>query len=103
MSTSISSCSALITKHFQLPEEELAAYQSSQQELEEALASIINNLLNQDMTRLMNAFYKIDLDEVKFKNILTTADPDQIAITLSREVVKRELQKVKTREKYKDF
>lgn len=102
MSSSISSCCALITKHFQLPEEELAIHQSSQQELEEALASIINNLLNQDMTRLMNAFYKIDLDEHLFKNILTETAPDQIAISLAREVVKRELQKVKTREKYRN-
>ncbi|WP_422361685.1 hypothetical protein [Reichenbachiella sp.] len=103
MSTSVSSCSALITKHFQLPEEELASFQSSEQALEEALTSIINNLLNQDMTRLLNAFYKIDLDEVKFKKILSTTAPDQIAATLAREVVKREMQKVKTREKYRNI
>ncbi|WP_420581988.1 hypothetical protein [Reichenbachiella sp.] len=103
MSTSISSCSALITKHFQLPEEELANFQSSKQELEEALASIINNLLNQDMPRLMNAFYKIDLDEMVFKEIITKAAPDELAIVLAREVVKRELQKVETREKYRNF
>lgn len=103
MSSSVSSCSALITKHFQLPEEELAAHQSSEQSLVEALASIINNLLNQDMTRLLNAFYKIDLDEIKFKNILANTAPDQIAVTLAREVVKREMQKVKTREKYRNL
>ncbi|SMD36420.1 hypothetical protein SAMN04488029_2890 [Reichenbachiella faecimaris] len=103
MSDSLASCTTLITKHFQLPDEELAPHQSSEQALEDALASIINNLINQDMTRLMNAFYKIDLDEVKFKKILTTAAPDQIGITLAREVIKREMQKVKTREQYRNF
>ena len=103
MSDSLTSCAALITKHFQLPEEELAPYQSSEQDLENALASIINNLLNQDMTRLLNAFYKIDLDESMFKKIISSEAPDQIGLTLAREVLKREMQKVITREKYRNF
>lgn len=103
MDDTLTSCTALITKHFQLPDEELACHRSSEEALTSALAAIINNLLNQDMTRLMNAFYKIDLDEAKFKTIITTAPPDQIGISLSREVIKREMQKVKTREKYRNF
>lgn len=102
MSDSLKSCTALITKHFQLPDEELAS-SSSTEELEQALASIINNLLNQDMSRLLNAFYKIDLDEARFKQILTTAAPDQIGLILAREVIAREMQKVKTREKYRNL
>jgi len=103
MSESLTPCISLITKHFQLSTEELEPYQSSEQELEQALASIINNLLNQDMTRLMNAFYKIDLDETVFKKILSTEAPDQLALSLSREVIKREMQKVITREKYRNY
>lgn len=96
----LSSCTALIIKHFQLPNEELAHCQSSEEELEQTLATIINNLLNQDLTRLMNAFYKIDLDEAVFKRIITSEVPDQIGLALAKEVIKREWQKVKTREKY---
>lgn len=103
MSDSLVSCASLITKHFQLPSEELESFQSSEQELEQALASIINNLLNQDLTRLMNAFYKIDLDEILFKKIITSEAPDQIGLTLAREVIKREMQKVKIREKYRNL
>lgn len=103
MSDSLTSCTDLITKHFQLPDEELASFHTTEKDLEKALASIINNLLNQDMTRLMNAFYKIDLDENKFKEIITTAAPEQISQRLAREVIKREMQKVKTREKYRNL
>lgn len=103
MSESLASCTSLIIKHFQLPDEELAPFQSSNDELEKALAAIINNLLNQDMTRLMNAFYKIDLDETLFKKIITSEAPDQIGLTLAKEVIKREMQKVKTREKYRNI
>ncbi len=103
MSDSLTSCTALITKHFQLPDEELESHQSSEQELAQALSLIINNLLNQDMTRLMNAFYKIDIDEALFKKIITSEAPDQIGLTLAREVIKREMQKVKTREKYRGY
>lgn len=102
MSVSLSSCTSLIVKHFQLPEEELDHCKSSESELEQTLASIINNLLNRDITRLMNAFYKIDLDETIFMRIVTSVDSDKIGLTLAREVIKREMQKVKTREKYRN-
>ncbi|MEO9967552.1 MAG: hypothetical protein ABJF11_17275 [Reichenbachiella sp.] len=102
MSDTVSSCRTLIIKHFQLPEEELANSGSSIEELEQSLARIIQYLIDQDMPRLMNAFYKIDLDENVFKRILTTEPTDQMCKSLARAVIKRELQKIETREKYKD-
>lgn len=101
MSESLSSCTLLINKHFQLDEEELAGCNASIEALEQSLAVIINNLINQDLSRLLNAFYKIDMDETVFKRILSSEAPDQISLTLAKEVIKRELQKVATREKYK--
>jgi uncharacterized membrane protein YheB (UPF0754 family) len=91
----------LITAHFQLDDAEISNHAQSEDELEQALASIINTLLNQDLSRLMNAFYKIDLDEVIFKEIITRESPDNIGLALAKEVIKRELQKVATREKYR--
>ncbi|UXX80034.1 hypothetical protein N7E81_02805 [Reichenbachiella carrageenanivorans] len=101
MSLPLNTCAALITKHFQLPDEELEHCQSSEKELEQALSAIINNLLNQDLARLMNAFYKIDLNEIVFKRIITSEAPDQIGLALAKEVIKREWQKVKTRERHR--
>lgn len=102
MSEDLSSCTSLIAKHFQLPDEELDHRITSESELELKLASIINSFLNQDMTRLLNAFYKIDLDEAVFRRILATEPSDNIGLTLAREVIKRELQKVKIRKKYRN-
>ena len=100
MSEDLQICSSLIKSHFQLPENELQLQEQRLDELEHKLASIINNLLSNDMTRLMNAFYKIDLDEQIFKQIITNAAPDEIGLMLSREVIKREMKKVETRKKY---
>lgn len=102
MSDQLTSCTNLINRHFQLPETELGTDISSLPELEQALAALINNLLDQDMPRLLNAFYRIDLDEKIFKKIIASESPNQIGIALAREVIKRELEKVKTREKYRD-
>ena len=103
MSSSLIVCTELINKHFQLPSEELEPFQTSEEELLKGLSVVINNLMNQDMTRLLNAFYKIDIDEVEFKKIISTEAPDQIALSLAKEVFAREMQKVKTREKYRNF
>lgn len=100
MSSDLSICSSLIKSHFQLPDDELILLEDHFDELEKRLASIINNLLNNDMVRLMNAFYKIDLDERIFKEIITKSAPDQIATELAKEVIKREMKKVETRKKY---
>ncbi|MCV9387716.1 hypothetical protein [Reichenbachiella ulvae] len=103
MNQEVGKCVPLICQHFQLPENELALETSDFSELEHKLAIIIGRLLNSDMDRLMAAFYKIDLDEGKFKQIISTAPPADISILLAKEVIKRELLKVETREKYKDF
>ena len=98
----LSHCYSLIKDHFQLPTEELVLRQNNYDELELKLAVLINNLLNSDLTRLMNAFYRIDLDEIIFKKIVADESPDQIGLSLAKEVIKRELLKVKTREKYRN-
>lgn len=101
MAGEIDKCIPLILNHFQLPEEELSLARPVQDDLERKLASIINVLLNQDMGRLMSALYKIDVGEQVFKEIIAQADLDEIGLQLAREVIKRELKKVETREKYR--
>jgi len=102
LNTALVSCKSLIRGHFELPEDELSVQCNSEEELTKALASIINTLLNQDMQRLLNAFYKIDLDESIFKEILSKLPPDRIALTLAKEVIKREMQKIVFRKKYRE-
>ncbi|WP_109832233.1 hypothetical protein [Reichenbachiella versicolor] len=96
------SCSQLISAHFQLDESELAEAVFLT-DLTYLLTRIIRHLLDKDLNRLLNAFYKIDIGEDKFKSILTTAPPEELATILAQEVIQRELQKVKTREKYRSL
>lgn len=96
-SSSLLSCSELINRHFQ----GLGENYTSEKELEEALTSIIHHLLDQDIARLMNIFYKIDLDENIFKSVIASENAEKMSQTLAKEVIKRELQKVKTREQYR--
>jgi len=71
--------------------------------LEENLTNIILELLNTDLNQLMSALYKIDISEQIFKNIISNAPPKKIAPLLAQEIIKRELQKMETREKYRDY
>lgn len=94
---------SLIQNHFAIPENELGLQNPNMQDLEKNLTKIISVLLNQDMERLLQAFYRIDLDEKIFKQILTTDAPENISKNLAREVIKREIMKVRMREKYKNL
>jgi hypothetical protein len=103
MSKEINAAVSLIQNHFSINESELILQDFTAAELEIKLSKILSSLLNQDMERLLHAFYRIDLDEQLFKKILTEEAPDNISLKLAQEVIKRELEKVKTREKYRSL
>jgi len=103
MSKEIIVAVSLIQNHFSIDESELNLQDFSNAELEIKLSKIISSMLNQDMERLLHAFYRIDLNEKLFKKILTEEAPDKISLKLAQEVIKRELEKVKTREKYRSI
>ncbi|MFY0627984.1 MAG: hypothetical protein JXR07_16925 [Reichenbachiella sp.] len=100
MSDQLNNCTSLIRSHFQLGDQELL-HSESFEKLEKSLTSIISYMLDKDFNRLLNAFYKIDLDEQKFKEILANTSTEILANSLAKEVITRELQKVETRLKYK--
>ncbi|MEN8251645.1 MAG: hypothetical protein ABFS32_22175 [Bacteroidota bacterium] len=64
-----------------------------------ALARVIQHLLDKDFERLINGLYRIDVSEEKVKQAF--ASQDNIAETIAKLIIERELQKVATREKYK--
>lgn len=101
MSESLSDCHDLICRHFQLEEKDFPAIESKD-ELRNALEALIIHLLDHDFQRLLNTCYKIDIDETTFKHILSQAAPDDVALKLADEVLRREMQKVKTRQQYKN-
>lgn len=91
----------LICNHFSITGSELALEENTFDALEKKLTSIVSYLLDKDMNRLLNSLYRIDLDESVFKKILTEEPPENLSRRIAVEIIKRELQKVKTREKYK--
>ena len=91
--------SQLITKDFGLDSEELANI-SERSSLERKVEKVVQYLLDHDFQRLVNAMYRIDLSESDFKEILATAPPEEIAISLARAIIERELVKAELRRKY---
>lgn len=70
-------------------------------ELRTHLTALINQLLDKDLNKLLLALYRIDIREEKIKNILAHAPADEMAPQIAELIIKKELQKVKTREQYR--
>ena len=77
-----------------------AAEVATAEDFQQILTKIIRHLLDNDFERLLNALYRIDVSEEKVNLAMATGDdvPGQIAIL----IIEREMQKVITREKYKN-
>ena len=65
------------------------------------LESLINYLLDKDFERLLMAMYRLDIDEVKFAEVLEGKSGPDIAASITDLVIERELKKIETRKKYK--
>ena len=93
----------LIDKHFELDPDESKQLLDSDDfsRLEEQLSNLISFLLDNDLQRLLNGLYRIDVDEQKFKEILAYEKPEKVSLSIARLIIERELKKVETRRKYK--
>lgn len=82
------------------PEEKLPSENYLMEELEARLTQLISYLLDKDFNRLINAMYRIDISEEKFKAALNAPNPEDVAPTIARLIIQRELQKIEIRKKY---
>lgn len=97
----IQTAGMLINKDFQLENEErLPMDLNAMEELENALSQMVNYLLHKDFQRLVNAMYRIDISEYKFRAALEEGEAEMVARNIARLIIDRELQKVATRKKY---
>ena len=92
----------LINKDLEISSEEYLPEDSSfsLDELIKFLSKRIDQMLNQEPERLMQAFYRIDLPEEKVKSVLAFTEGLDVSHELAKMVVDRELQKVYFRRKY---
>ena len=69
------------------------------EELRQWLESQIEMMMAQDFQRLIHLLYRIDISEEKAKMAFASAEP---SVELAQLIVERELQKVISREKYRE-
>lgn len=74
---------------------------SNLEQLKQWLTSEIIKLLMNDMEKLLNILYRIDVNEKKVKDIFAQNNPKLIAPLLAELIVERETGKAETRIKYR--
>lgn len=80
--------------------ENLATSDDDYQTILDRLKPQIQYLLDKDLQTLLNALYRIDVDENKFKFILEQGLPDEISEGVSKLILDRIILKAQTRLKY---
>jgi len=66
----------------------------------EAVRRRLRYLLDNDMERLLHTLYRVDVPEIRVREILSTATPDAIDASLTDLVLRRIEEKMETRRKY---
>lgn len=91
--------SQLLSNYFDLDDLELIEGPTYDQILEKLIKQV-SYLLDHDFQRLLNALYRIDVDENKFGQTLTLASPEDVAPRIAQLILDRIILKAKTRIKY---
>ncbi len=94
------SISTLVDNDFRLKKNEEFVV-STINELKDKLSQLISYLMEKDFERLLQAMYRLDIDEKKFWIILEGSEREKISLELADLVIQRELKKLETRQKYK--
>lgn len=94
----------LISKDLQLDEQEALISGDEKPDLNtlhKKLAILVAYLLENDMHRLLNAMYRLDVSEIKFHQAMQSDSKEDVAFCIADLIIEREMQKVKTRLHYK--
>lgn len=100
MNEIILASAAYFEKELGLPE---IQQELNEEDLIHLLSPIIKRMLDRDFERLLGLCYRIDLGEHKLKKILYESDPESMAEELASALVKRQIQKLEIRQRYKDL
>ncbi len=73
---------------------------SNEEQLKEWLTQQLIYLLLNDMEKLLNILYRIDVNEQKVKEVFAQKNPQLIAPLLAELLIDREIQKAETRIKF---
>lgn len=96
----------LLSKDLQLEEEEALITGEEAPDLNffhQKLSELISYLLENDMHRLLNAMYRLDVSEAKFHEAMQAESKEKAVSSIADLILEREMQKVKTRQHYKKY
>ena len=94
--------SELIIRDFHLEEKQVELVSQDMQEFREKLRMLINYMLDNEFEKLLNAMYRLDINEEKFKLVLSNQESPDVGLDIADLVIEREMQKVITRRKYRE-
>ena len=92
----------LIIKDFNLEEDQFDNVSADLQDIKKRLIQVLDYMLTKDFERLLNAMYRLDINETLFRDVIEGQKGNNISELLADLIIDRELQKVQTRLKYKD-
>ena len=69
--------------------------------LRQKLIEVINMLLHKDFHRLVNAMYRLDINEKSFRDVISGMHSPNVAARLAELVINRELEKIKSRKEFR--
>jgi hypothetical protein len=90
----------LISTDLQLP---IDNNEWNEESLIRYLTPLVGRMLDQDFNRFIQICYRVDIGEKRLKTILAEAAPETLAETLARELVSRQVQKIRLRKKYSGY
>lgn len=93
----------LLNKDLQLDENEALIKDEhiDLSKLHEKLSLLVAYLMENDMHRLLNAMYRLDVSEIKFHEAMQSESKQEAAVRIADLIIEREMQKVKTRMLYR--
>jgi hypothetical protein len=72
----------------------------SLERLEEILAAYVNELIQSDFQTLVSLLYRIDVNEIKLKNLLKDNIEKNAGKIIAGLIIERQLQKIKSRQQF---
>lgn len=95
MKSEITHASGLVRQYFGLEEAP-----SSKEHILEVLTEQVRHLLDHDFQSLLNALYRIDVDEARFKQVLAISPATEVSREVANLIFERIMEKAKFRMKY---
>lgn len=92
----------LISKDFHLERDHFQPVPSDTEEIRNKLKDVIDHLLENDFERLLNAIYRLDIDESKFNQVISGVYGNDVSGKLAEIIIEREVRKVETRKRYRE-